>query len=311
MLCNSIKDLIGNTPLYKANNIMKYFGLKGNLYLKLERFNATGSSKDRLAYEIIKTNLDNNVINKDTYILEATSGNTGISIASICTSLGLKCIIVMPSNMSKERISFIEALGGKVVLSDASLGMKGSIEVLDKLKKGYKNHFVLDQFNNELGILAHYKTTGVEIYNDLDGKVDYFISPIGTGTTFTGTSKYLKEKNSNIKCIGVEAKDSNLLNGGKANTHLIQGISANFIPSVLDRSLLDYVYDCSNSDSYYYCNKIAKLEGILCGISSGASLACCIDLMKKDECIGKNIVAILPDSGERYMSTGVFNGEFK
>lgn len=308
---NKILELskyIGNTKILKANNLMRKYNLKSNLYLKIESSNYSGSIKDRLVYYIIKDAIEKDIINKNTIILEATSGNTGISIAAISYYLGIKCIIVMPESVSIERIKILENYNAEVILTPSEEGMSGSIKKVEELKRLYDNHFTLDQFNNPLGVLAHYYTTGPEIYKDLK-TLDIFVCGIGTGTTFTGCCQYLKEKNKDIYCIGVEPFESNVLKGNNKSSHLIEGIGAGFIPKVLDVSLLDEVIDVKSLDAYKYTNILYKEENLKCGISSGAALFAGINLCKKYT--DKNILVILPDDGNRYISKGVFDEGFK
>ena len=305
-MINKIKELekyIGNTKMVLAESLMKKYNLKSNIYLKLEKDNYSGSIKDRIVYYIIKDGIEKGLINEDTIIVEATSGNTGISVAAISKYLGIKCIIVMPDSVSKERIEFIKKYDGKVILTSSSLGMSGSIDKLNLLINEYNNVYILDQFNNKLCVDAHYKTTGVEIYNEINN-IDIFISGIGTGGTFTGCAKYLKEKNKNALCIGVEPSESKVLKGGKSSTHKIEGIGANFIPSILDRSYIDDIIDVDSETAYLYTNVLYKEEGLMCGISSGAAIYAGIEIGKKY--INKNIVIILPDDGNRYLSKGLY-----
>lgn len=294
----TIKNKIGNTRLVKAINIINKYQLTCDIYLKLEKDNYTGSSKDRLVSFIIEDALNNKLINKDTVIIEATSGNTGISLSKICNDLELKCIIIMPSNASKKRKEIIEKNKAVVIYTNAQFGISESLKLQKQLLENIPNSFTLDQFNNPLGVIPHYETTAKEIYNDLNGKIDIFISPIGTGTTFTGCSKFFKEKNNEIYCIGVEPFESNILNNGCANKHIIEGIGAGFIPNVLDISLIDEVMDISGEEALYYTKELLKEENLICGISSGASLAAGIKTAKKLK--NKVIVCILPDDGNRY-----------
>ena len=304
---NELSTFIGNTPIIKANNFMKKYNLKSNLYLKIESLNYSGSIKDRLAYYIIKDGIDKELITKDTVIIEATSGNTGISIAAISKYLGIKCIIVMPNSASIERIKILKSYDAEVILTPKEEGMTGSINKVLELKKIYNNNFSLDQFNNPLGVLAHYYTTGPEIYHKLSD-IDIFICGIGTGTTFSGCSKYLKEKNENIYCVGVEPFESNVLKGTNKGPHLIEGIGAGFIPKVLDTSLIDEVIDILSNDALLYTNILYKEENLKCGLSSGAAVLAGINLCKK--CENKNVLVILPDDGNRYISKGVFDEGF-
>lgn len=301
-----IKKYIGNTPLIKATNIMEKYSLCANLYLKLENKNYSGSIKDRLVYKILCDALSKKLITKDTTIIEATSGNTGISLCAICNHLNLKCIIVMPEGVSKERIELIKKYHGNIILTKKELGITGSINHIENLKKQYPNNYSLNQFENKLGILAHYETTAYEIYNDLNKNVDIFIAGIGTGTTFTGVSKYLKEKNKNTLCIGILPKNANPLNCKKTTLHQIEGIGSGFIPKLLDLSLLDEIIEVTDEDAINYTKVLYKIEKLKCGISSGAALYSGIIEGKKEENKNKNIIVILPDSGDRYLSKGVF-----
>lgn len=300
-------DLIGNTPLLKLNNIAKEYNLKGNIFAKMECFNPNSSIKDRAALAMIEDAEEKGLINKDTVIIEPTSGNTGVGLASICAVKGYKAILTMPESMSIERRRLLKAFGAEIVLTDAKLGMQGAIDKIEELKKEYKSVFVPNQFGNRANSKAHYNTTAREIYNSLDGKVDVFIAGIGSGGTITGVSKYLKEQNTNIETMGVEPASSNILNGGKAGPHKIQGIGANFIPEILEREYIDSVAMVTNEDAYEFAKVFAKKEGILVGISSGAAIAQAVKLAKQDKYAGKNIVVICPDTGERYLSTGIYD----
>lgn len=291
----NLANKIGNTKTILASNIMNKYNLLSNLYLKLEKENLTGSSKDRLVYYIIKDGIEKGLINENTIILEATSGNTGISISTISNYLGLKCIIVMPEDASIERIKMIEEVNGLVVLTPKALGMQGSIDKLKELKRIYINCFEINQFNNDLGINAHYETTGKEIYKTIPN-IDIFICGIGTGTTFSGCSKYLKEQK-NILSVAVLPS---------SYPHKIQGLGAGFTPSVFKTSLVDEYVMVSDAYAYDYTRLLYEEEHLCCGISSGAALYAGVLLSKKYP--GKNIVVILPDDGNRYISTGVFNG---
>lgn len=301
---NNLAKHIGNTKIVIAKNLMKKYNLKSNLYLKIENTNYSGSIKDRLAFYIIKDGIEKGFIDCETIIIEATSGNTGISIAAISKYLGIKCIIVMPNSASIERIEILKSYDAEVILTPKEKGMTGSINKVLELKKIYDNTFSLDQFNNYLGVLAHYKTTGKEIYEQLE-KIDIFVCGIGTGTTFTGVSKYLKEQNKDIYCIGVEPLESNVLNNGIHHPHLIEGIGAGFTPKVLDKNFLDEVIDVSEIDAYKYTKVLYDEEKLFCGISSGAAIYAGIKICQKYQ--NKNILVILPDDGNRYISKGVFN----
>ena len=304
MKYNSIIDLIGNTPLLELKNIKEKYNLKSNIYAKIEGYNPGGSIKDRIALQMILDLEKEGKLKKGSVIIEPTSGNTGIGIALIGSLRGYKVIIVMPSSMTIERIKLIESFGAEVILTDASKGMLGSIEKANELNKKYENSIILGQFENMSNPLAHYLTTGPEIYNDLDGNIDIFIAGIGTGGTISGVGKYLKEKNSNIKIIGVEPFNSPLISKGVKGSHKIQGIGANFIPNTLNKDIIDVIELIDDKDAFEYSKIATKLEGVLVGISSGAALKIAIDYAKKEE--NKNIVVILPDTGYRYLSTDLF-----
>lgn len=304
MKYNSIIDLIGNTPLLELKNIKEKYNLKSNIYAKIEGYNPGGSIKDRIALQMILDLEKEGKLKKGSVIIEPTSGNTGIGIALIGSLRGYKVIIVMPSSMTIERIKLIESFGAEVILTDASKGMLGSIEKANELNKEYENSIILGQFENMSNPLAHYLTTGPEIYNDLDGNIDIFIAGIGTGGTISGVGKYLKEKNSNIQIIGVEPFNSPLISKGVKGAHKIQGIGANFIPNTLNKDVIDVIELIDDKDAFEYSKIATKLEGVLVGISSGAALKIAIDYAKKEE--NKNIVVILPDTGYKYLSTDLF-----
>ena len=304
MKYNSIIDLIGNTPLLELKNIKEKYNLKSNIYAKIEGYNPGGSIKDRIALQMILDLEKEGKLKKGSVIIEPTSGNTGIGIALIGSLRGYKVIIVMPSSMTIERIKLIESFGAEVILTDASKGMLGSIEKANELNKKYENSIILGQFENMSNPLAHYLTTGPEIYNDLDGNIDIFIAGIGTGGTISGVGKYLKEKNSNIQIIGVEPFNSPLISKGVKGSHKIQGIGANFIPNTLNKDVIDIIELIDDKDAFEYSKIATKLEGVLVGISSGAALKIAIDYAKKEE--NKNIVVILPDTGYKYLSTDLF-----
>lgn len=299
MIYNSIIELIGNTPIVRLKNIEKLFNLKCELYGKCELFNPGGSIKDRCAYYLINDALENITITKDSVIIEPTSGNTGIGLAMIGAYLGIKVIIVMPDNMSKERISTMEKYGATVVLTDGKNGMKGSIDKAIELSKSYKNAFIPSQFENPSNPKSHYETTGKEIFADFGNTLDFFVSTIGTGGTISGSARYLKENSPNTKIIGVEPKSSPLITEGKASSHKIQGIGANFIPENLDLELIDKVLTVSDEDAFLGKDVLAKAEGLLCGISSGCALSAMLEIAKENE--GKKILAIFPDTGLRYL----------
>lgn len=302
MKVKNILDLIGNTPLIELKEIKKKYNLKANIYAKLESYNPFGSIKDRAVLQMINDLFLNNKVKEGSLIIEPTSGNTGIALAAIGKIKKLKVIIVMPENMSKERIDLIKKYGAEVILTDASLGMKGAISKVNELLKIHQDSIMLDQFNNPSNALAHYLTTGKEIYLDLKGKVDIFIAGIGTGGTITGTSKYLKEQNKNIKVIGVEPDSSPLLSKGKVGPHKIQGIGPNFIPSILDTNSYDEIITIKDVDAFNYAKELLEVEGLFVGLSSGAAFYASLLIAQKEENIDKNIVVILPDTGNRYLS---------
>lgn len=303
---NSVLDLVGGTPIMELHNYMKNFDINGRILAKLEYFNPAGSAKDRVAKQMIADAEASGKLKKGSTIIEPTSGNTGIGLASAAASLGYKCVLVMPDSMSVERINLLKAYGAEVVLSEGAKGMAGAVEKADELAKNISGSFIAGQFENPSNPKAHYLTTGPEIWADTDGKVDIFVATVGTGGTLTGTAKYLKEKNPDIKIIAVEPASSPLLSAGKAGPHKIQGIGANFVPEILDTDLYDEVLTVTDDDAYKAANAIAKLEGILVGISSGAAVSAAAKIGKRPENAGKNIVTVLPDSGDRYMSSGVF-----
>ena len=306
MIYEKITELIGKTPLLRLNNVKKALNYKGDIFAKLEYFNPTGSVKDRAAYYMLQDAISKGLINKSTAIIEPTSGNTGIGIASVCASIGNRAILVMPDNMSKERIAFLKGYGAEVVLTDKALGMQGAVEQAKRLKEQLGNAIILSQFTNVANINAHYNTTAPEIVNDLPN-VDVVIAGIGTGGTISGIGKYFKEYNFKTKIIGVEPFNSPLITKGYANTHGLQGIGANFIPELLDMAVIDEVVTATEQDSYETCKMLAKREGVLVGITSGAVLSVAIKLLERAEYKDKNIVCIMPDSGDRYLSTGIYD----
>lgn len=299
---NSIENLIGNTPLVRLNKIEKAFGLKCTLLAKLESFNPAGSSKDRVAKYLIDSAERDGLLTKGATIIEPTSGNTGIGIALISATRGYNAVIVMPNTMSEERIKLIKAYGAKVVLTDGTLGMKGAIDKAQEIKNNTPNSILASQFTNPNNPLSHYESTGKEIYEDTDGQVDIFVAGIGTGGTISGVGKFLKEKKPNVKIYGVEPTNSPIITKGTAGTHGIQGIGAGFIPNILDLSVIDKVFAVSEEDSYKTGNLLAKSEGVLVGISSGAALYTAIEVARLKENENKVIVALLPDGGEKYLS---------
>lgn len=303
---NNVLDLVGGTPIMELHNYMKNFDINGRILAKLEYFNPAGSAKDRVAKQMIADAEASGKLKKGSTIIEPTSGNTGIGLASAAASLGYKCVLVMPDSMSVERINLLKAYGAEVVLSEGAKGMAGAVAKAEELAKNTEGSFIAGQFENPSNPKAHYLTTGPEIWADTDGKIDIFVATVGTGGTLTGTAKYLKEKNPDIKIIAVEPASSPLLSAGKAGPHKIQGIGANFVPEILDTDLYDEVLTVTDDDAYKAANAIAKLEGILVGISSGAAVSAAAKIGKRPENAGKNIVTVLPDSGDRYMSSGVF-----
>ena len=309
MLFKNASELIGNTPLVELTNIEKQYSLKAKLYAKVEYFNPTGSVKDRIALSMINDAFNKGLINENSVLIEPTSGNTGIGIAALCAMKNIKCILVMPESMSIERRKLLSIYGAKLVLTEAKEGMGGSIKKAKELEKTIPNAIILGQFDNEANPKIHYLTTGKEIYNDLNGKVDLFVAGIGTGGTISGTGKYLKEKIKDVKIIGVEPLSSPVISQNKRGSHKIQGIGAGFIPSTLDLSIIDKVETCSDEDAFTFARIVPSIEGMLVGISSGASLKVAIDYAKKEENTNKNIVVLFPDSGDRYLSTDLFNLE--
>ncbi|AMH94521.1 cysteine synthase A CysK2 [methanogenic archaeon ISO4-H5] len=306
MLYKSIDDTIGGTPLVELTNIEKEYGLKAKIYGKVEFFNPAGSVKDRIAKAMIDELEKQGKINKDTVLIEPTSGNTGIALASIATARGYKIKIVMPETMSIERRKLIKAYGAELVLTEGAKGMKGAVAKAEELSKEIPNSVIPGQFVNPANPEIHFRTTGPEIYKDLDGKVDILVAGVGTGGTLTGTGKYLKSKNPNVKVVAVEPKGSPLLSEGKNGPHKIQGIGAGFIPDTLDQSIYDSVIAVEDADAFVNGRLIGKKEGFLVGISAGAALTAALQLAKDPANEGKNIVAIFADTGERYLSTALF-----
>ncbi len=303
---NSFSELIGNTPLLKLSNYSDNNGLNANLFAKLEYFNPAGSVKDRVAKNIIEEAEKSGILTKDTTIIEPTSGNTGIGLAGICASKGYKLIITMPETMSIERRKLMTAYGAELVLTEGSKGMKGAIEKAEELNKTIPNSIIAGQFVNPANPQAHINSTGPEIWNDTDGNVDIFVACVGTGGTVTGISNFLKSKNPDIKVVAVEPADSPVLSKGVAGAHKIQGIGAGFVPDVLDTSSYDEIVTVTNEQAFDTARAICKAEGVLVGISSGAALYGATVIAKHLENAGKNIVVLLPDTGERYLSTELF-----
>lgn len=302
----SAEQLIGHTPIMELTHIEKEFGLKARLLAKLEFLNPGGSLKDRVALAMIEDAEKEGILSPGAVIIEPTSGNTGIGLALVATAKGYRVIIVMPDTMSEERRKLIKAYGAELVLSDGSQGMAGAIAKAEELKAKIPRSMIAGQFVNPNNPRAHYMSTGPEIYEDTDGEVDIFISCIGTGGTITGTGRYLKEKNPNIRVVAVEPAASALLSGQKAGPHGIQGIGANFIPEILDRTIYDEVITVSDEAAFETGRAIGRKEGILVGISSGAALHAAIEVAKRQENKGKNIVVLFPDSGDRYLSTSMY-----
>lgn len=302
----SVDELIGKTPLLKLSNIKEKYSLKADIFAKLEYFNPAGSVKDRVAKSMILKAEENGLLKENSVIIEPTSGNTGIGLASVGVARGYRVIIVMPDTMSVERRMLMKAYGAELVLSDGKLGMSGAIDKANELAKEIPDSFIPGQFDNPDNPLAHYESTGPEVWNDTDGKIDIFVAGVGTGGTITGVSKYLKEKNPAIKVFGIEPLSSAVLSGKEAGAHKIQGIGAGFIPSILKRELVDEIMPVSNEDAFKFATVIGETEGVLAGISSGAALYGAIELAKREENKGKNIVVLLPDSGDRYLSTELY-----
>lgn len=302
----SVEQLIGNTPLVELTQIEKELGLKAKLIAKLELFNPAGSVKDRVALAMINDAEKRGVLNKDSVIIEPTSGNTGIGLASVAAARGYKLIIVMPDSMSVERRQIMKSYGAQLVLSPGAKGMPGAIELANQLAASTPNSFIAGQFVNPANVMAHYTTTGPEIYFATDGKVDIFVAGVGTGGTITGTGKYLKEQNSKIKVVAVEPATSPVLSKGVKGPHGIQGIGAGFVPDILDTGIYDEIIPVKDEDAFTYGRLMGKREGVLVGISSGAALAAAVELAKREENAGKQIVVLMPDTGDRYLSTKLF-----
>ena len=302
-----VTDLVGNTPILELGNYEEKHNLEAKILAKLEYFNPAGSVKDRIAREIILDALETGKLTKDSVIIEPTSGNTGIGLASVAASLGIRIIITMPETMSVERRNLMKAYGAELVLTDGAKGMNGAIAKADELAKEIPNSFIPGQFVNELNPRAHKRTTGPEIWEDTEGKVDIFVAGVGTGGTVSGVGEYLKSKNPDVKIVAVEPATSPVLSKGEAGAHKIQGIGAGFVPDTLNTDIYDEIIPVENEDAFELGREIARTEGILVGISSGAALKAATELAKRPENKGKTIVALFPDTGDRYLSTPMFS----
>ena len=302
----NVIELIGKTPLVEVENVEKRFKLQARLLVKLDGYNPAGSAKDRIAYQMIVDAEETGKLKEGSVIIEPTSGNTGIGLASIAAAKGYKLIIVLPDTMSVERRNIIKAYGAELVLTEGSKGMKGAIAKAEELQKELPGSIIAGQFVNPANPKAHFEHTGPEIWEDTDGKVDVFVAGVGTGGTVTGVGEYLKSKNPDVKIVAVEPETSPVLSKGTAGAHKIQGIGAGFVPDVLNTKIYDEVFPVANEAAFEYGKKLARTEGVLVGISSGAALYAAAELAKRPENKGKNIVALLPDSGDRYYSTALF-----
>ncbi len=304
---DSAAQLVGRTPLLKLNNIMKEENLEANVIAKLEYLNPAGSIKDRVAVKLIEEAEKRGELKQGAVIIEPTSGNTGIGLAAVAAAKGYRTVIVMPETMSKERRMMMKALGAELVLSDGAKGMKGAIEKAREIAASTPGSFTAGQFVNFDNVKAHYETTGPEIWEDTGGKVDAFISGVGTGGTITGVGRYLKEKNPEVEIVAVEPQDSPVLSKGKSGAHKIQGIGAGFVPEILDTKIYDRIVTVTNEDAFAYGRLVGEKEGILVGISSGAALKAAVEIAREPKYRGGNIVVIFPDTGDRYLSTGMFD----
>ena len=303
---NNISELIGNTPLLRLNVIENALGLEAKIYAKVESFNPAGSAKDRVGLAMIKDAEEKGLLKPGATIIEPTSGNTGIGLAAAAASRGYKVVLTMPDTMSVERRNLLKAYGAEVVLTEGAKGMAGSIEKAKELAASIEGSFIPGQFDNEANAKIHYETTGPEIYRDLEGDVDFFIAGVGTGGTITGTGRYLKEKVEGVKVVAVEPATSPLLSEGRAGAHGLQGIGANFVPSILDTKVYDEIITVADQDAYEKGRLVASKEGFLVGITAGAALHAAVELAKRPENKGKTIVALFPDTGDRYLSTPMF-----
>lgn len=304
----SVEELIGKTPLLELTNLEQKMGLKATLLAKVEALNPGGSAKDRVAKRMVEDAEQAGILKEGATIIEPTSGNTGIGLAVMAAARGYRAIIVMPDTMSMERRLLMTAFGAELVLTEGAKGMAGAIEKAEELAKEIPNSFIPGQFDNPSNPAAHYDTTGPEIWEDTDGKVDIFVAGIGTGGTLTGVGRYLKEKNPNVKIIGVEPASSPLLTKGTAGPHGLQGIGANFVPSILDTELYDEVLTVTEEEAYEAGRALARKEGLLAGISAGAAVHAAAEVAKRPENVGKTVVVLLPDTGDRYLSTPMFQG---
>ena len=302
----SVTELIGGTPILEAKNFSKKFNLKAKILVKLEYFNPAGSVKDRIAKAMIEKAEKDGVLKSDSVIIEPTSGNTGIGLASVAAAKGYRAILTMPETMSVERRNLLKAYGAEIVLTEGAKGMKGAIAKAEELAKEIPNSFIPSQFTNPENPKIHYLTTGPEIWNDTEGKVDAFIAGVGTGGTLSGVGKFLKEKNPDVKIFAVEPATSPVLSKGTAGAHKIQGIGAGFVPETLDTKIYDEVLPIENEDAFKYGKEFSRAEGVLIGISSGAALAAAVQIANRPDFAGKNIVVLLPDTGDRYLSTDLF-----
>ncbi|MBS1399603.1 MAG: cysteine synthase A [Clostridia bacterium] len=306
MRFESIAEAVGRTPLVRLKNVEREYGLRAKLFVKVESMNPVGSVKDRVAAEILRAAEESGELNADTTLIEPTSGNTGIGLAALAAAKGYKMIIVMPETMSLERRQTIAAFGARLVLTEGSAGMKGAIAKAEELHKEIANSLICGQFVNPANPAAHYKNTGPEIWEDTDGEVDVFVAGVGTGGTVTGVGRFLKEKKSAVRIVAVEPASSPVLSEGRAGAHKIQGIGAGFVPEILDMKIYDEAATVTDEDAYAFSRLLAKKEGLLAGISSGAALCAAVRVASRPESEGKTIVALLPDTGDRYLSCGLF-----
>ena len=306
MIYQNISELVGHTPLFSPANLTKDLSLRAKVLCKLEYFNPAGSAKDRIALAMIDAAEKEGILTAGSTIVEPTSGNTGIGLAAIAASRGYRVILTMPESMSIERRRLLSMYGAEIVLTSAELGMQGAIQKAEEIANECKNAWIPSQFENPINAEAHYKTTGPEIWSDTEGNVDFFVAGVGTGGTLTGVGRYLKEQKTNVKVVAVEPSSSPLLSQGRAGAHGLQGIGANFIPGVLDQAIIDEILPITEEDAYKAGRSLAKAEGILCGITSGAALHAALQLAERPENEGKTIVCLLPDTGARYLSTAYF-----